>query len=256
VVPGGGPSLRGERRWITSHRRDVPRAVAPYLVDANALRQRFRQAFLAGLRRLHQRGSLKLDDEWCHLRNASAFHDWLQPLEQVDWVTYIQPPPSRDASPEHVLKYLARYLTGGPISDRRLISDVHGDVTFWARTGSTPGGDRADREPCTLPGPEFVQRWSLHILPKGFVKTRRFGGYSNRRCQQFVRAYQNQCPVSIVTISSPLPVPVIEPSESDASEPRCASCGERMQCIAARTRDSWSIVMTSHHRPRWYLDGS
>ena len=83
--------------------------------------------------------------------------------------------PVEDATPEHVLKYLARYLTGGPISDRRLISHENDEVTFWARTGTTTGGDHR-REPLTLPRPEFVRRWSLHILPKNYTKTRRFGG--------------------------------------------------------------------------------
>jgi hypothetical protein len=261
VVPGGGPSLRGERRWVTSHRRDVPHAVAPYLVDADVLRQRFRQTFLAGLRRLHERGALKLGGPWSALQSPAAFEAWLAPLEQVNWVTYIQPPPQRDSAPEQVLKYLARYLTGGPISDRRLISHEQGQVTFWARTGVKAGGDRDDREPVTLPGPEFVRRWSLHILPKGFVKTRRFGGYSNRQRPQFLQAYQELGPAGPrpVPIEPEPPTPVLTCLESgvrETAEPCCAACGKPMQCIAERTRDSWSIVMTSRDRPRWYLDGS
>jgi hypothetical protein len=261
VVPGGGPSLRGERRWITSHRRDVPRAVAPYLVNADALRQRFRQTFLHGLRRLHQRGALKLAGSWSALQSPAAFEAWLAPLEQINWVTYIQPPPRRDCAPEQVLKYLARYLTGGPISDRRLISAAEGEVTFWARTGLKAGGDRDDRQPLTVSGEEFVRRWSLHILPKGFVKTRRFGGYSNRQRQQFVEAYQDLRSAGLrpVAIGPELQTPVIAWSGAgslETAEPRCAACGERMQCISDRNRDGWSIVMTSHHRPRWYLDGS
>ena len=52
-VPGGGPSLTDPGRWITSRRPGVPRQDGPYLVDADALRHRFRELFLAGLRRLH-----------------------------------------------------------------------------------------------------------------------------------------------------------------------------------------------------------
>ena len=62
-----------------------------------------------------------------------------------------------------------------PISDRRLILHKNGQVTFGARTGNTPGGGRAETQAYTLSGREFVRRWSLHILPKGYVKTRRFG---------------------------------------------------------------------------------
>jgi hypothetical protein len=268
VVPGGGPSLRGERRWITSHRRDVPRAVAPYLVDADTLRQRFRQTFLDGLRRLHRRGSLKLERDWHLLRDATAFNNWLQPLEQVDWVTYIEPPPSRDASPEHVLKYLARYLTGGPISDRRLISDAGGEVTFWARAGRKAGGDRADRQPYTLPGPEFVRRWSLHILPKGFVKTRRFGGYSNRHRQRYLSTCEDLLPdrsLPPVPTGPDLDWPGLSASpdsgeapepDAEANEPTCTQCGGRMRCIADRNREGWFLVLNSRDRPHWYHDES
>ncbi len=186
LVPGGGSSLDEEHRWIQSHRRgghrcggesrgsrrrSRARQKRAYLVDADELRLQFRKTFLKGLRRLHRTGVLKLDEHWSHLRNTSAFEAWLKPLEHVTWVTYIEPPPSENAAPEHVLKYLARYLTGGPISDRRLISHERGDVTFWARTGKTPGGGRAETQAYTLSGTEFVRRWSLHILPKGYVKT-------------------------------------------------------------------------------------
>ena len=101
-------------------------------------------------------------------------------------MTYIEPPPGEDSSPEHVLKYLARYLTGGPISDRRLVShdlvshDLvshdNGKVTFTARAGRTVGGDADDIEKLAVPGVEFVRRWCLHILPSGSMKTRRYGG--------------------------------------------------------------------------------
>jgi hypothetical protein len=40
-----------------------------------------------------------------------------------------------------VLKYLAAYMAGGPISDRRLISDDDGVVTFWARSKDKAGGN-------------------------------------------------------------------------------------------------------------------
>ncbi len=268
LVPGGGPSLRGERRWVASHRRDVPGAVAPYLVDADALRQRFRQEFLDGLRRLHGRGALKLDGDWHLLRDATAFHQWLKPLEEITWVTYIEPPPRRDASPDHVLKYLARYLTGGPISDRRLISEVDGNVTFWARTGRTPGGDRSDRQPCTLSGPEFVRRWSLHILPKGFVKTRRFGGYSNRQRQRYLAACEEllpcgRVPLGPASLQPELPSVANSPDsvespkpDATANEPTCTQCDGSMCCIAERNRDGWFVILHSPDRPHWYLDGS
>ncbi|MFV1991306.1 MAG: transposase zinc-binding domain-containing protein, partial [Acidimicrobiales bacterium] len=111
IVPGGGPSLDPRRQWVRSQRRSGRhQADDLYLVDTDSLRERFREVFLKGLRRLHHQEKLKLDAEFRHLRNASEFESWLKPLEKVKWAINIQPPPSQHAVPEHVLKYLARYL--------------------------------------------------------------------------------------------------------------------------------------------------
>ena len=266
LVPGGGPSLNGERRWVTSRRPRVKTCDGKYLVDADELRLRFRETFLSGLRRLHANGELKLEGEWAHLRDSSVFETWLKPLEQITWVTYIEPPPTEHASPEHVVKYLARYLTGGPISDRRLISHEHGEVTFRARTGKTSGGDD-QTEAITLSGTEFVRRWSLHILPKNYTKTRRFGGYCNRHQKRSLaecRALLDAAGASTTspdsaesaTPATPAMLPIGDPSaESDGRAPCCPTCGTHMQCIAADERSSWFMVMHSDSRPRWYHDG-
>ena len=264
LVPGGGPSLKGERRWVTSRRPKVKTCNGKYLVDADELRQRFRSTFLDGLRHLHRKGALKLEGEWAHLQDPAAFAAWLTPLEQIRWVTYIEPPPTEHASPEHVVKYLARYLTGGPISDRRLISHENGEVTFRARTGTTTGGDPTEFEQVTLPGPEFVRRWSLHILPKNYTKTRRFGGYCNRHQKRYVaecQALLDAAGTSTTSLDFTAPatlatLPIREPSaESDGRAPCCPTCGTHMQCIAADERISWFIVMHSDSRPSWYTDG-
>ena len=97
----------------------------------------------------------------------------------------IESPPSESSRGEDVLKYLARYLTGGPISDRRILSADEQEVTLLAREGKTAGGDRR-QVPITLSSVEFVRRWSLHILPKGYTKTRRYGGWSNRRRDDYL----------------------------------------------------------------------
>jgi hypothetical protein len=84
-----------------------------------------------------------------------------------------------------VLKYLARYMTGGPISDRRIVRHEHGHVTFRARKGTKTGGSD-ETEEVRLPGVEFVRRWAMHILPQGYTKTRRYGGYSNPHRQRYI----------------------------------------------------------------------
>jgi hypothetical protein len=266
VVPGGGPSLNG-CRWITSRRRSGAKLPGAYLVDADHLRVAFRDAYLKGLKRLHQAGKLKLQGVWLRLRHQTAFEQFLKPLEQQDWVTYIQPPPTTtdgrtDCSPQHVVKYLARYITGGPISDRRLVSDENGQVTFRARSGDTTGGTR-EQIPVPLSGVEFVRRWSRHILPAGFVKTRHYGGYSNRHRQ----AYLEQCRELLNSASQHEPAAgdsldaaddreTLESSSTSENDGQaCAECGQVLQCIAGNPRPSWYDIMASRKRPKWYDDG-
>ncbi len=94
---------------------------------------------------------------------------------------------------EHVLKYLARYITGGPIANSRLIANEAGQVSFWAR--STDKSKKGERVNVSYSGVEFVRRWSLHILPKGFTRSRFFGGWSNTRRKAYSRACDELSPV-------------------------------------------------------------
>ena len=184
VVPGGGPALDGSG-WVISRRRNLSARNSSelYLVDAVDLRRCYRDHFLAGLTRLRERAELKLQGDFAHLHIDDAWQTFLSQLASTEWVSYIQPPPPQaDGQPrsaEHVLKYLARYLTGGPISDGRITAADQDEATFWAREGKTPGGDD-QRVPVTLPTIEFTRRWCLHVLPKGYTKTRSFGGWHNR----------------------------------------------------------------------------
>ena len=173
-----------------------------YLCDSEELKAQFCDNFLAGLRRLHASGELKLNGDWEHLQSKAAFDDWLKPLESVTWVAYIAPPPYDSCPPEQMAKYLARYLTGGPISDRRIVSHENGFVTFLARVGKTTGGDD-EVEPIRLRGAEFVRRWCLHILPKGSTKTRRFGGYWNGRREAYIAECRELLAAAGVESSAP-----------------------------------------------------
>lgn len=247
LVPGGGPSLTNANEWKSARPPVYERQNRFWLVDADSLRVAFRTEFLAGLRQLHVAGELKLDGEWESLRDAGTFERWLQPLEAIDWVTFIQPPPP-NSSAENVLKYLARYMTGGPISDRRLVDFQNGMVTFSARTGTTTGGSD-ETEDIELPVVEFVRRWSLHILPKGFTKTRRYGGFSNHHAQRYLgqcHALLNEhCPKH-----DQIPVTV----ERSAS-PCCPECRGEMSCVSSIDSPGWSVVMHGRYRPWWYDDG-
>jgi hypothetical protein len=148
------------------------------LVDNKALGRRFRDSYVRGVRRLLKAGQLEIED-------VAQLEALLAEVAMCDWVVYIQPPPKDTSDPADVLKYLARYMTGGPISDQRLIEVKDGRVHFWARSK-----DKSGRQvPVSLPTLEFLRCWTLHILPKGSTKARCYGGWSNTRRA----AYQQQC---------------------------------------------------------------
>lgn len=245
LVPGGGPTLDGTR-WIKSRHPQQRRKRKPYLVDNELLSTRFRELFIAGVERLLKQGELQCD--------PAALRTQLSALRSSPWVVFIEAPPREDAAPEQVLKYLARYMTGGPISDRRLVSQVGDDITFLARSDDPPtDGSPPPQVPVTISGVEFVRRWSLHILPKGFTKVRRFGGYSNRHCQ----SYLERCRAGL-GLRSPAPDVSSGPSElaeqveSEVSTVCCPHCRQPLVCLAQTHRPSWWLVMTSADRPFWY----
>ena len=259
VVPGGGPALDGSG-WVNSQRRDGSCFSDDYLVDAVGLRRAYRQHFVAGLDRLRAKNQLKLQDDFQYLQEDKSWASFLLKLESTEWVSYIQPPPKQEdgqaCHPERVLKYLARYLTGGPISDARIIAADETEVTFWAREGKTTGGD-GHCIPVTLPIEEFTRRWSLHILPKGYTKTRRFGGWSNIRRDR----YLERCAILLEATSVPLSTCATEfdpfiflEQECEKCEEgeKCPVCGGEMRLIDRREKLSWREIMTSPYRPSWY----
>jgi hypothetical protein len=252
MVPGGGPSLTGDRRWIKSRRPNVKHCDGNYLCDSEELKSKFRTNFIAGLKRLHKNGKLKLNGEWSILQSKAAFEDWLAPMEDQTWVAYIEPPPKKHCPPERLAKYLARYLTGGPISDRRMVSDEAGVVTFQARIGDKTGGSKQTIH-VRLPGAEFVRRWCLHILPKGYTKTRGFGGYANHHRKRYLA----ECRSLLGSIAAS---PVAETSASDSPveqhaeerSPCCPKCQALMRLIDFQPKLSWRVVMRGPDRPTWY----
>ena len=123
------------------------------------------------------------------------------------------------------------------------------EVTFWARSKDKSKGNPP--EPYTLPGVEFTRRWSLHILPKGFVKSRCFGGYSCRKRE----AYLGRCR-ELLRLEQPPPEST-ETSGDETAEEReptlsCPQCQAKMECISDIARPGWNVILNGWDRPEWY----
>jgi hypothetical protein len=235
LVPGGGPSLDGQR-WITSRHPTQRHRRKPFLVDNVELGRTFRKHFVDGLRRLVLGGKLRLEGEWFWLQDATQLEAWLGEFSETDWNVFVEGPPHGESRPADVLKYLARYMTGGPISDRRLISDEDGVVTFWARSKDKGKGNRS--EPFPLKGTEFVRRWTMHILPKGYTRSRAYGGYHGTKRV----AYLDLCRELLGIVVDPPVSTDDRPAEAKASGPTCPHCDVAMQCIGQQARPSWKKI--------------
>ena len=148
----------------------------------------FRGKFVVGLKRAFHHGQLVLQGRLRHWAKPKVFRLLLRSLFRHDWVVYAKKP---FGGPEHVLHYLARYTHRVAISNHRLISMEGDQITF--RWKDYAHGNR--KRKMTLPAHEFLRRFFLHVLPRGFVRIRHFGFLANRRrskllplCQQLLAA--------------------------------------------------------------------
>jgi len=168
LVPAGGLSPDREQ-WI--HAREG------FLVPVRVLSRLFRGLFLAELRAAGKDGKLKLAGRLALLGNPGSWQAFLGKLQQTDWVVYANPP---FGSPGRVLKYLARYTHRVAISNQRLVCLAGGQVTFRYKEYRTGHRQRFMR----LGAVEFIRRFLLHSLPKGFVRIRHYGLLANHSRQK------------------------------------------------------------------------
>jgi hypothetical protein len=215
VIPAGGLSL-DHTHWIKSRSR--------FFISIKVLRRVFRGKFVAGLKQAFQNGQLHFSGKLVPLTHPQTFAAWLRSLFRKDWVVYAKPP---FGGPEYVLQYLGRYTHRVAISNHRLVSFADGQVTF--RWRDSADGNKQKLLPLSVN--EFLTRFLLHILPRGFVRIRNFGFLANRRrtallslCFQLLGATQES--------------PAEEHASSTEDAPglyRCPKCGGPMKVIERLT---------------------
>jgi hypothetical protein len=165
VVPAGGLSP-DHTRWVRS--RDN------YFLPKEVLQAVFRGKFINALKEAFRNGQLHFHGDLKLLAQTKTFAAWLRPLYRQDWVVYLKRP---FGGPQYVLHYLGRYTHRVAISNHRLVSFADGQVTFRWRDSA----HHNEQKLITLSVNEFLRRFLLHILPKGFVRIRNFGFLANRR---------------------------------------------------------------------------
>jgi Putative transposase/Transposase zinc-binding domain len=219
IVPGGGLSANGGR-WIS---------VRPgFLLPVKVLSRLFRGRLLAMLTEAHAQGRLAFFGEHAALADKRAFKRFLAPLRRREWVVYAKEP---FAGPEQVLHYLSRYTHRVAISNRRLVAADANAVAFRWKDYRIDGPGRW--KTMTLGPHEFIRRFLMHVLPKGFHRIRHYGLFANgNRAAAIARARE-------LIGATPQ---IVEPEKAAApDEPRvltcpCPRCGGRMIIIEVFAR--------------------
>ena len=186
----------------------------------------FRAKYLAALRRAFATGQLRFADGTANVAERRTFTAFLGRLRAVDWIVYAKRP---FGGPEQVLAYLGRYTHRMALSNDRLVGHRDGRVQFrWK--------DDADHDRVkilSLDTDEFLRRFLLHVVPRGFMRIRHFGLLANRsrratltRCRALIGQppTENALPESVAVLMHRL---------SGIDLTRCPVCHEgRMQVTA------------------------
>jgi hypothetical protein len=165
VVAAGGLAP-DHARWISSRQS--------FFLPVKVLSRVFRGKFVAALKTAFCDTTLEFHGQLAPLAEPRAFSSWLRLLFRQDWVVYCKPP---FGGPEHVLRYLGAYTHRVAISNHRLLALADGHVRFRWRDSAHGNQKRV----MALPVDEFLRRFLLHLLPRGFVRIRNFGFLANRR---------------------------------------------------------------------------
>ncbi len=169
IMPAGGLSF-DKQHWVHPHKKNK------FLIHVKVLSRKFRGKFLYLLKQAYDKGELGFKGKLAPIGGKKGFTNFTDILKQKDWVVNIQAPFGK---PEKVLEYLSRYVFRVAITDRRIKEVKNGKVKFsWKdyRTGLY-------RE-MELDIDEFIRRFLLHVLPKGFFKVRYYGIFSSRYRKQ------------------------------------------------------------------------
>jgi predicted Zn-ribbon and HTH transcriptional regulator len=221
VVPAGGLSL-DHRQWV--------RPRYPFFLPVKVLSRVFRGKFLAGLKRLHRSKKLQCAGPAAALADPRQFTKLLRHLHRHDWVVYAKP---AFGGPIQVLRYLGRYTHRVAISNHRLLAFDQERVTFRWKDYAR-GGKQGQM---TLTATEFLRRFFLHVLPKGFVRIRHFGFLANRfRASRLTLGRQ----LLAFSSSTELPVKTYDLRSESSFLWHCPRCGASMIVIQRFTAEELS----------------
>jgi predicted RNA-binding Zn-ribbon protein involved in translation (DUF1610 family) len=222
VVAAGGLSP-DRTQWVR------PRCNSCFVPEA-VLSKVFRGKFVEALKRTFAAGKLQFHGQLQAMAQPKVFRSFLRQLFCHRWVVYCKPP---FGGPDQVLHYLGAYTHRVAISDHRLVSFVDDQVTFRWRDSA----HRNKKRLMTLPADEFLRRFLLHVLPRGFVRIRHYGFLSNRCRRELVPLCKQ-----LLAAVAPTPTPTGVPSPAESiSMWICPLCGGPMIVRERLTADQIAL---------------
>ncbi|MBV8453881.1 MAG: transposase [Deltaproteobacteria bacterium] len=222
IVPAGGISLDGTR-WV--------RCKPGFLLPVRVLSRLFRRLFLAALADAHTAGRLAFFGEIEDLCRREAFAAHLTPLRRKNWFVCAKPPFS---GPEAVLAYLARYTHRVAIANSRLIALDERGVTFRYKDYRRNG--QARYRTMTLSADEFIRRFLLHVLPKGFHRTAITGCWPAPAAKANIARARELIAAPMPELDPPAAHDTVDPHTTTDHCPPCPSCGGRMIIVEVFAR--------------------
>jgi len=174
IIPAGALSY-DRKKWIAASRK--------YLFRVESLAKEFQRRYLNKLEKAYRKNTLSFSGRAERYRDEKQFEKLLVALWDKKWITYAKQP---FGGPEQVLEYLGRYTHRVAITNNRIIAIDNGTVRFSYRDRSD---DNTQKE-LTIDAHEFIRRFLLHVLPRGFTKIRYYGflAHANKKaCIELIR---------------------------------------------------------------------
>ena len=163
MVPAGGWNDAGQK-WNPSRRK--------FFIPVRVVSALFRGKFLSFLKEAFKEQKLTFAGSITQLKSKKSFNALLTALYKKDWVVYAKKPFKNSS---HIINYLGRYSHRIAISNSR-IREVEGDLVTFSMKDYRDG----KKKMIQLNATEFIRRFLLHVLPKGFCKIRYFGLFATR----------------------------------------------------------------------------
>ncbi len=158
IVMAGGLNKKGA--WVTTGK--------DFFLPVKVMSAKFRGNFLHHLKKFYEDGNLNFYGNLKHYKDKDEFNALVNKLYKECWYTFSQ---KTFSGPKAVIKYLGNYTHRIAISNYRIVSMDDKDVSFTVKDYRND----SKKEIFTLSGEEFIRRFLLHVLPRGFVKVRYYG---------------------------------------------------------------------------------